>query len=72
LYPNPTSDVIHFSGLNTLESIEKIELTDYNGRLIKSIFEVSDTLDVRFLSDGIYFLNIIHNNGKEILKITIQ
>ena len=72
LYPNPTSDVIHFSGLNTLESIEKIELTDYNGRLIKSIFEVSNTLDVRFLSDGIYFLNIIHNNGKEILKITIQ
>ena len=71
-YPNPTSDIIHVNGLNSLVGIEKMELTDYNGRLIKSIFEVSNTIDVRFLSDGIYFLNIIHNNGKEIVKITIQ
>ncbi|MDG2153155.1 MAG: T9SS-dependent M36 family metallopeptidase [Crocinitomicaceae bacterium] len=72
LYPNPASDVVYVNGLNSIEGIEKIELTDYNGRLIKSIFEISNTLDVRFLSDGVYFLNIIHNNGKEIFKIIIQ
>ena len=72
LYPNPYIDIVHIKGLNQLKFIDKIELTDYNGRLIKTIIEITNKIDVRFLSGGVYFINIKHINGNEVLKLTIQ
>ena len=72
LYPNPSSDEVYIRGLNQLKQIEKIELMDYNGRLIQVYSGTKNSFDVQFLTDGVYFINISHLNGNKILKLTIQ
>ena len=72
LYPNPTSNSIYIKGLNQLKNIEAVELIDYNGRLIKSYREIDNILNVEFLSNGIYFINILHEEGRETLRLTID
>jgi hypothetical protein len=72
LYPNPSSDEVYIRGLNQLKQIEKIELMDYNGRLIQVYSGTINSFEVQFLTDGVYFINISHQEGNKILKLTIQ
>jgi len=72
VYPNPTGSTLNISGLHTLIEIRRIDVTDYNGRLVKSFDQIITTIDVSTLADGIYFLNIHHEDGVEIKKFIIE
>jgi PKD repeat protein len=72
VYPNPTSKTLNINGLHTLAEIRRIDVTDYNGRLVKSLDQIITTIDVSNLADGIYFLNINHEDGVEIKKFIIE
>lgn len=72
LYPNPSSNLVYIRGLNHLQKVEKIELLDYNGRSIQVYLGTTNSFDVQFLTDGVYFLNISHQEGNKILRLTIQ
>ncbi len=67
-YPNPTKDLISIESLN---SISKIQVFSNLGTLL---FEVKDDekVDISHLSNGVYFLHIVDENGttetKKVLK----
>jgi hypothetical protein len=72
-YPNPTSDVIHIYSTNSF--IQQIEIyNDYGFDYFNEKFIVPKTnysIDVRHLSNGIYFLKIKTNESMTTKKITI-
>lgn len=71
IYPNPSSQSIHveFDNLSTV----KIDITDGNGRLLKSLNNVVNqcVIDISEFANGIYFLQLQTDNDiivKKILK----
>lgn len=55
LYPNPTTDVINITGLSQPVAIE---LYSIHGRLLKSINQVENSIDISDLPAGVYILNL--------------
>ncbi|WP_310378835.1 glycosyl hydrolase [Flavobacterium sp.] len=61
IYPNPTSNILHISGIN---EVDFLEILDLNGKqLIKKTS--ANSVDISNLSKGVYFLKL---NNKEIFK----
>lgn len=54
IYPNPTSKTITIS---TSNAVERVEIYDSNGRIVKTTFNQSE-IDVEALQSGVYFLKI--------------
>lgn len=59
IFPNPTKNTIT---LNTLASIEKVELYNINGAKILELYHTKK-IDVEHLSTGIYFIKAYSNNN---------
>ncbi len=62
IYPNPTKDVLNIKGLNTLDNVKQLKVINMLGQTVKeynlnTVLETT-TIDVRSLSNGLYFLNI--------------
>jgi bilirubin oxidase len=70
LYPNPTNDIIHISGLG----LGEIYLYNVQGQLInyKIISKDQVDVDISQYSQGIYFLTIISNDNKHTYQIVKQ
>ncbi len=70
IYPNPTKDVLHLASSTTL--INGIDVTDLNGRIVKS-FKLNGIsqaeLNVSDLNSGMYFVSVETDLGKGITKI---
>jgi len=69
VYPNPVNDLLHVDNANI---INKYELYDIQGRLIKSenlTNQNSLTIDTYSLVKGVYMLNLITENGSFVEKI---
>ena len=64
IYPNPSENYIH---LNLNNVFMNIILTDVNGRKIKT-YDKSTKIDISFLENGIYFLNVDGTSIKFIKK----
>ena len=64
IYPNPSENYIH---INSNKLINQILLLDSQGKLIKSI-EATKKIDISFLENGIYLLNVDGNIIKFIKK----
>lgn len=61
IYPNPTKDIIRIKNIDVLESVA---ITDIKGSIIyQSQTIVNNTLEVRDIKKGIYFLEIKTNKG---------
>jgi uncharacterized protein YjdB len=65
IYPNPATSEINISSDNFIESIEFI---DVFGKVIKSILNSNNTIDVSNLSNGLYFLQVYTKEGSAIKK----
>lgn len=63
--PNPAENFVTISGNQELDSIF---VFDVNGKLLKEIHEISKTIDVSDLSDGIYLLRLKTSDGKNFTK----
>jgi photosystem II stability/assembly factor-like uncharacterized protein len=53
------------------EFVEKIEIIDINGRILKS-FDYNDRISLSFLNSGIYFAKIKQKNSYRIFKIIMN
>lgn len=70
IYPNPTRDILNLSSSTTL--INTIEVTDLNGRVVKSynLNGISQTeLNVSDLQSGMYFVSVDTDLGKGLTKV---
>jgi hypothetical protein len=61
LYPNPTDSFVNIE-ISTSISIEKIELTDTNGRIIWVQFDASP-ISMDYLESAVYFVSITTDKG---------
>ncbi|MGS0749161.1 T9SS type A sorting domain-containing protein [Halpernia sp. GG3] len=64
MYPNPTSDFFNFS-----EKIENLLIFDNAGRIIKSVKNSTEIIDISKLSKGIYTISGFVNGKKVTRKI---
>lgn len=72
LFPNPTKNLFTISGLGTLSST--ILIKDLSGKIVKSIItKVNTTLiDISYLPNGFYFVEITNGNKQKTLKMVKQ
>lgn len=64
LYPNPTKDMLFFSG----KSYRKIFIYNYLGKQLKVENIKNNKIDVSTFKNGIYFIKIINENGSSFAK----
>ena len=68
IFPNPANDVINVKSDGT--QIEKVDILDINGKLIKTYFKDFEKINVENLTKGTYFLRV--NNGNNSAKFIKQ
>ena len=76
VYPNPTNKFINIETVNTQNVIKEIRLFNVVGkRILEKQFSSSNTftqINVSHLPKGLYFLNILNDEGLVTKKINIQ
>ncbi len=67
IYPNPTNE---FVVLKSKNKINKVEITDISGKLVKNIFDISkdQKINVSDLKKGTYFITTFSNFKNETLR----
>lgn len=68
IYPNPVKDIVSIS-IASKTVINTINLYSVTGKLIKEIQLPKNQIDLSNLKSGIYFIEVISENKKEILKL---
>lgn len=61
IYPNPTSQIIYFKGIENTKDIF-IEIYNLQGKKISSSLLTESFLDVSFLNNGVYIISIKRKN----------
>ena len=59
IYPNPSSQSIHFNGLST--DLEKIEVRSLTGTVVFSTEKLTQNLDVSNFANGVYLITFLQN-----------
>lgn len=68
IYPNPVFDILKIENTNNLK-INKIVITDINGRVVQENVSNFESIDLTKLTAGIYLLSLETENGKFTKKI---
>lgn len=73
LYPNPAKTFIHLN-IETLMGVGKLLITDYLGRVMKEqpLSLGINTIDVGKFAKGMYFVNIITEQGRDVKKVLVE
>jgi len=61
-YPNPFKEVVH---IDNAETVKSITVSDFSGRQIKTIYDVSRELKLSELKKGTYILTIDYKDGSK-------
>ena len=73
LYPNPSAESITIvSNLTQSNKIENISIRDINGKLMKKVSTEANTIDIRTLPAGVYFVNVTVNQQTVTKKFVKQ
>lgn len=76
VFPNPANESVQIQLQNTTETLDQIRVTDVLGKTISTIDTTatanSVTIDVSNWSKGIYFVEIITQNGNKLTKKLIK
>ncbi len=70
VFPNPTKDIVNVS--NTSSSINSIEITDLNGRVVKTVNAIDASnaqVNISDLSTGVYMMKIVSDKGTTTKKV---
>jgi len=68
VFPNPTSGLLKIVGLNAVIELEQISIFTSTGRIVRTMEEVENELNVSELPTGVYFLKILHESGVETIR----
>jgi len=71
LFPNPSSEQVSFNLPINLE-VEKVVITDINGKVVFSSNEIKNTIPIGNLQSGIYYLSIQSTNNKKAIQSFIK
>ncbi len=74
IYPNPTNGIINIE-LNTITTIDKISISDLQGKIIylnESLTKSSIQIDLNEFSNGVYMMELQSNTGVSVHKIIKQ
>ncbi len=69
LFPNPGKDVIN---IDSSEKYDELKIYDVSGKIALSIQNPGDEINVSKLSNGIYFVELSNDKGKQRKKLIIQ
>jgi heat shock protein HslJ len=69
VYPNPAKDILN---IETSIKIDKINVYDASGKMVKTLQNIGKTMDVSRLKNGVYHLEIFTDKGKFYEKILID
>ncbi|MDG1333478.1 MAG: T9SS type A sorting domain-containing protein [Crocinitomicaceae bacterium] len=69
VYPNPTSGMVHLEGIDELTGVASIQIFDSRGRLVATLDEVTETLNLHGVESGTYLVMIHHENGTERIPV---
>ncbi|MCQ2285378.1 MAG: choice-of-anchor J domain-containing protein [Bacteroidales bacterium] len=69
LYPNPANNVIYISSQS---QIEKVEIYNLEGKLMKSIDGNTETISIQNLTSGLYFVRCLSTDGVSVRKFIKQ
>jgi uncharacterized delta-60 repeat protein len=81
VFPNPSNGTIYISGLKKVQDLDRIILRNRNGVIVYIIEQElwhtvnEDMIRIELMNDvqaGLYFVDIIKNNIKNIKKIVVQ
>jgi len=67
VYPNPIKDMLHIESSGV---IRKMFVYNMDGQLMNEYPEVNNAIDMSHLSQGVYMLKIVTENGDIIRKVT--
>lgn len=72
VYPNPTKDIVNVSSYDY--SINTIQITDMNGRIVKKVSNNSNETQISLsdLSQGVYLMKITSNEGVSTTKKIVK
>ena len=68
VYPNPVTNILHLQNFQNIE-IKKIEILDMFGKRIETFTSEFNSMEIRNLQSGLYFLNITSDYGTVTKKI---
>ncbi|MFN0276799.1 MAG: T9SS type A sorting domain-containing protein [Chitinophagales bacterium] len=72
VFPNPASDILHFSFF-PVDAVSEISIFDVTGKRMSSLEIMGNNLDISFLSPGVYFFNFrnqqTHSVTHKIIKL---
>ena len=71
LFPNPVSEKFTLTGLTADYGVNQISIFNMEGKLIQTVdYDNQSSIEVATtkLENGMYFVNILHDNGTEVLK----
>ncbi|MDR2205143.1 MAG: T9SS type A sorting domain-containing protein [Flavobacteriaceae bacterium] len=68
LFPNPVTAVLN---IETSLKIERINVYDASGKVVKTAQNVGKTIDISRLQNGVYHLEIFTDKGKVFRKIVV-
>ena len=66
VYPNPTTDKIHITGVT---DITAVEVSNINGQLVAKPILNLETIDMSNLQTGVYFVKVQTKDAQKIIKI---
>jgi hypothetical protein len=69
VYPNPTSGMVHLDGLDELTGITSIQIFDSRGRIVATIDQVTDSLNLHGVEAGTYLIMVHHEHGTERIPV---
>ena len=69
VYPNPATSVVNINAKNNSIVINSIQLTDINGRTVKTVKGMTNQINISELNAGVYFLKIATDQGTGTTKI---
>lgn len=72
IHPNPATDILNIDGIDQVVGFKYVEITSVDGKVVLIRKEGSSELNVATLSNGVYLLNIVHENGKETVRFVKQ
>jgi hypothetical protein len=76
--PNPATDVLNVSVTSMVQSAVTLEIVNAQGQLVSTQYfsnqskDFNTQINVSDLAEGLYFLNLVHENGSETSKVIIR